>query len=211
MSTKISVKARKAMLKAALTDKFKSQVNRLQERIQERIQNELRELPETKLAQDLTKEAQKRIVKDGIDKIGDQLNISEHSFLRLTSNVRIERNDVPQRASQCFIAPLDETLFELSYSASLDFFIPKTEFYGTPNYPVSLVSDLVEEAKELFDEITNLADDMWAVLCAVSTYKKLSEFTPVFESYYPKTSATTQLMPSDALLRVNSLITKKAA
>ncbi|MHC6648112.1 hypothetical protein ACYTPF_16160 [Alteromonas sp. HB246098] len=73
------------------------------------------------------------------------------------------------------------------------------------------MSDLIEEAKVLFYEIINLADVMWAVLCAVSTYKKLSEFTPVFESYYPKTSATTTLMPSDALLRVNNLITKKAA
>lgn len=211
MSTKISVKARKEMLKAVLTDKFKSRVKRLQERIQERIQNELRELPETKLVQDLVKETQKQIAKNGITKIGDQVNVSEHSFLRLTSDVRIERNDVPQRASQCFIAPLDETLFSISYYASLDFFVPKTEFYGTPNYPASIVSDLIEEAKELFDEITDLADDMWAVLCAVSTYKKLSEFTPVFESYYPKTSATTQLMPSDALLRVNNLINKKAA
>ncbi|MHC6648111.1 hypothetical protein ACYTPF_16155 [Alteromonas sp. HB246098] len=105
MSTKISVKARKEMLKAALNDKFKSQVDRLQGRIKERIQNELRKLPETNLAQDLVKETQKRIAKDGITKIGDQAHVTEHSFLRLTSNVRIERNDVPQRASQCFIAP----------------------------------------------------------------------------------------------------------
>lgn len=211
MSTKISNKARKEMLKAVLNDKFKDQVKRLQERISERIEAELLKLPETKLVQDLKKEVDKRLKKENINQVGDQKEITAHSFLRLGSTVRIDPYSLSQKAKQCFIAPLDEALFTINYNVSVDFYVPKIEHYSATTYPTSLVEDLIEEAKELFDEITNLADDMWAVLCAVPTYKKLSEFTPVFEPYYPKTSTTTALVPSEAILRVNSLIDKKAA
>lgn len=69
---------------------------------------------------------------------------------------------------------------------------------------------IIEKAKELFNEIESVSNDLSVVLNSVKTVSKLQSITKVFDPFIPhKPSKSTQLVPTEPLLRINKLKSPK--